>query len=97
MWVKIVVLVLLALAVIALFSALGSMMRGESSDGRTVKALAFRVGLSALVFIILIVAMFMGWIQPHDVRPDYRYGQPIVEQQDSAGGDSGSPVPGNND
>ncbi|MDF1820386.1 MAG: twin transmembrane helix small protein [Alcanivoracaceae bacterium] len=91
MWVKVVVLVLLALAVVALFSALGSMMKGESGDGRTVKALAFRVGLSALVFLFLILSMFMGWIAPHDVRPDQRYGQPIAGEQ---GASPASPAEG---
>ena len=84
MWVKIVALVLLAMAVVALFSALGSMMKGESGDGRTVKALAFRVGLSVLVFLFLIVSMLMGWIEPHGVHP----GQPTqapAQQEAPAG------------
>ena len=65
-WIKALVLLLLAGAVFALFRALAAMMRGESGDGRTVRALGWRVGLSALVFLLLVLSMHMGWIKPHD-------------------------------
>ena len=93
MWVKVVVLVLLALAVVALFSALGSMMRGESGDGRTVKALAWRVGLSVAVFLFLILSMLMGWITPHDVRPDQLYGEPLPQEAAAEPADAGQSSP----
>ena len=76
-WVKVVALLLLAAAVVALFSGLTSMVRGESADGRTVRALAWRVGLSLAAFLFLILSMVMGWVQPHDVRYIERYGVPI--------------------
>ena len=76
-WVKVVALLLLAAAVVALFSGLTSMVRGESADGRTVRALAWRVGLSLAAFLFLILSMVMGWVQPHDVRFTERYGAPI--------------------
>jgi NADH:ubiquinone oxidoreductase subunit 6 (subunit J) len=75
---------LLAGAVFALFSGLTSMVRGESADGRTVRALAWRVGLSVAAFLFLILSMYMGWVQPHDVRYTERYGVPI-EQLDAGG------------
>ena len=83
-WVKLLVFILLAGAVFALFQALTSMMRGDSASGRTVKALAWRVGLSVTVFLFLLLSMYMGWVTPHDVRPDQLYGQP-VEQTTGSG------------
>lgn len=76
-WVKVLALLLLAGAVVALFRGLTSMVRGESADGRTVRALAWRVGLSLVAFLFLILSMYMGWVQPHDVRYTERYGVPI--------------------
>ena len=77
LWVKVVALLLLAAAVVALFSGLGSLVRGESADGSTVRALAWRAGLSLVAFLFLVLSMYMGWIQPHDVRYTERYGVPI--------------------
>ncbi|MDF1629058.1 MAG: twin transmembrane helix small protein [Alcanivoracaceae bacterium] len=79
LWVKVLALLLLAAAVVALFSGLNSMVRGQSADGRTVRALAWRVGLSLLVFLFLILSMYMGWVEPHDVRYNERYGVPIED------------------
>ena len=78
-WVKLLVFLLLAGAVIALFVALTSMMRGDSASGKTVKALAWRIGLSVAVFLFLLLSMYMGWVTPHDVRPDRLNGQPVEQ------------------
>ena len=86
-WVKVLALLLLAAAVFALFRGLTSMVRGESADGSTVRALAWRVGLSVAAFLFLILSMYMGWIQPHDVRYTERYGVPIEQSEQSKDGD----------
>jgi TRAP-type C4-dicarboxylate transport system permease large subunit len=78
-WVKVLVLLLIAASVVALFKGLASMVRGESADGRTVRALAWRVGFSLAVFLFLILSMYMGWLQPHDIRYTERYGVPIEQ------------------
>ena len=82
-WVKVLALLLLAAAVFALFRGLTSMVKGESADGRTVRALAWRVGLSVAVFLFLILSMYMGWIKPHDVRFTELHGVPIEQQSPS--------------
>jgi len=79
LWAKVVALLLIAAAAVALFSGLGSMVKGESAEGKTVRALAWRIGLSAAAFLFLILSMYMGWIQPHDVRFTERYGVPIEQ------------------
>jgi hypothetical protein len=44
------------------------MMRGGKDDkargDKMARALAFRIGLSVLLFVCLLIAWKMGWIQP---------------------------------
>ena len=79
-WVKLIVIVLLIAAVVSLARALMSLVRNEGKSGKTMRALAWRVGLSAMVFVFILVSMMMGWIQPHDVNPTTRGGVPIEQQ-----------------
>jgi|TARA_R100000655_G_scaffold25132_2_gene51045 hypothetical protein len=79
-WVKLIVIVLLIAAVVSLARALMSLVRNEGKSGKTMRALAWRVGFSAMVFVFILVSMLMGWIQPHDVNPTTRGGVPIEQQ-----------------
>ncbi|HAB05960.1 twin transmembrane helix small protein [Alloalcanivorax venustensis] len=79
-WVKLIVIVLLIAAVVSLARALMSLVRNEGKSGKTMRALAWRVGFSAMVFVFILVSMLMGWIQPHDVNPTTREGVPIEQQ-----------------
>ncbi len=60
--------ILVAIGVILILGSLGSalvfLMRDKGRSNRTVQALAFRVGFSVLLFILLLVSYRMGWIQP---------------------------------
>lgn len=60
--------ILVALAFLAILGSLGSalffLMRDKGKSNRTVHALALRVGLSITLFLLLIGAHYMGWIQP---------------------------------
>ena len=78
-WVKLIVIVLLAAAVVSLGRGLGALGGNEGKEGRPMRALAWRVGFSAAVFLFILLSMMMGWIQPHDVNPTKRYGQPIEQ------------------
>lgn len=78
-WVKLIVIVLLLAAVVSLARALMALVRGESKDGKTMRALAWRVGFSVAVFLFILLSMYMGWIKPHDVNPNNRDGQPIEQ------------------
>jgi len=53
----------------ALFSALFFLVRDRSSGDRVAKALTWRVGLSVGLFVLLMFAAWMGWIEPHGLRP----------------------------
>lgn len=61
---KIVIVVAFILILSSLASALVFLMRDKGKSNRTVKALAFRVGFSVALFILLMVAYNLGWIQP---------------------------------
>lgn len=69
---------LVIVAFIAIIGSLGAalvfMMRGGSAGSETddtaprknhmARALAFRVGFSILLFVVVLLSYFMGWIQP---------------------------------
>ena len=60
--------ILVGIAFILILGSLGSalffLMRDKGKSNRTVHALAMRVGLSITLFLLLLGAYKMGWIQP---------------------------------
>lgn len=64
---KIAVVLMLLAIVVALFSGLFFMLKDGSDKRRTVRALSWRVGLQAALIGFLVLAYFMGWIEPHNV------------------------------
>ena len=69
---KYLVIAMLALILISLGKALFHLTSRNPDDGaKMVKALAWRIGLSVLLFVLLIVAYYSGWIAPQHVVPGY--------------------------
>jgi cytochrome bd-type quinol oxidase subunit 2 len=64
--------ILVAIAFILILASLGSalffLMRDKGKSDRTVQALAMRVGLSITLFLLLLGAYKMGWIEPTGLR-----------------------------
>ncbi|HEY0060569.1 twin transmembrane helix small protein [Massilia sp. CF038] len=64
--------ILVALAFLMIIGSLGSalffLMRDKGKSNRTVHALALRVGLSITLFLLLLGAHYMGWIQPTGIH-----------------------------
>jgi hypothetical protein len=60
--------ILVAIAFILILTSLGSalvfLMKDKGKSNRTVKALAFRVGFSIALFVLILIAYGLGWIQP---------------------------------
>jgi hypothetical protein len=60
--------ILVAVAFVLILASLGSafvfLMRDKGRSNRTVQALALRVGFSVMLFVLLLVAYRLGWIQP---------------------------------
>jgi hypothetical protein len=66
---KYLVIVILALILISLGKALFHLSSSRPDhSGRMVKALAWRVGLSVMLFVLLLVAYSQGWIEPQHVH-----------------------------
>ena len=63
---RLLILAGLLAIVLSLGSALVQLVRnkGESSL-KMARALTIRIGLSILLFVLLLVAWQLGWIQPH--------------------------------
>jgi hypothetical protein len=62
---KYFVVVLLLMIVMSLGKALFHLSSSKPADsGKMVTALAWRVGLSVLLFVLLLVAYSQGWIAP---------------------------------
>lgn len=57
----------------SLFRALYFLATGDKNSNKTVNNLSWRIGLSIVLFLLIVLAMMMGWIEPH--------GLPIVEDQ----------------
>ena len=66
---KYIVLILLALIVISLGAGMFSLIKDGGKTDRTVKFLTIRIILSVALFILLGIAFFSGWIQPHGIVP----------------------------
>jgi len=65
---RILIAVAFALILFSLGSALFYLMRDKGGSDNTVKALAWRVGFSVALFIFLIAAHELGWIQTTGIR-----------------------------
>ena len=61
---KTIVFVLLAAIIISLGSGLFYLSRDDSDSGKVLRALKIRVALSAILILFLVVAYYLGWIQP---------------------------------
>jgi len=65
MFIKILIVLSLAFIVFSLFSALFYLSKDKTGGDRTVKALTVRIGLSILLFIVLMVGYYFGFIESH--------------------------------
>lgn len=52
----------------SLASALVFMMKDKGKSDRTVTALALRVGFSITLFLLILLAHRLGWIEPTGIR-----------------------------
>ena len=65
---RIFVAIAFLLIIGSLASALVFLMKDKGQTNRTVNALAFRVGFSILLFVLLLIANRLGWIEPTGLR-----------------------------
>ena len=65
---KILVIIILFAIVFSLGSALFHLSRGKGDSKKMARALTIRVGLSVVLFILLMLAWYNGLISPHGLR-----------------------------
>jgi hypothetical protein len=65
---KILVAIAFFLIIFSMGSALVYLMKDKGKSNRTVKALAFRVGFSISLFLLILIANHYGLIQPTGIR-----------------------------
>ncbi len=70
---KIIVFCFLALIVFNLFHGLYFLVTGKEKGRGTVRALSWRIGLSAFLFFLLILFKLFGWVEPHSLK------QPLLD------------------
>lgn len=63
--IKILIIIVLFAIVFSLGSALFHLSKGSGDSKKMVKALSIRVGLSLVLFILLMAAWYAGIITPH--------------------------------
>ncbi len=72
MWLKIIILVFLALMLYSLFSGLFYLVKDRGQGSRTLKALTARISIWVLLFVLLCVGLYTGVITPsNSVRPPW--------------------------
>lgn len=62
--VKGIIIVFLLTIFFSLGAALFYLMHDQGKTDRTIKALTWRIGLSLLLFVLLLIAFALGWITP---------------------------------
>ncbi len=67
MLIKAIIIAFLIFVFASLGTGLYYLVKDESRSSRTVKALSIRIGISLALFILLMVAYFLGWLTPNTV------------------------------
>ena len=63
--IKILILLLIVFIIFNLGRGLFFLLKKQSDREQVAKALTWRVGLSFVLFLFLIAAILLGWIQPN--------------------------------
>jgi NADH:ubiquinone oxidoreductase subunit 6 (subunit J) len=69
MFIQIIILTLFILILASLAASMLTFIRDKENKQRTAKLLTIRITLSVILFAVLALSFFMGWIQPHPLLP----------------------------
>lgn len=64
---KVIVIALLIVILYCLGSGMYYLVRPGNFNTQVVRALTWRISLSILLFVLLLVSHWMGWITPHPI------------------------------
>jgi TRAP-type C4-dicarboxylate transport system permease large subunit len=62
---KAIIIILLLMILASLGKALYHMVRKERNPDGVVNSLTYRIGLSVLLFVLIVLGSYMGWVTPH--------------------------------
>lgn len=65
--IKAILILMLGFIIFSLGSALYFLIHDKGNSDRIVKALTWRIGLSLVLFVLLFIAFYLGWIKPHPI------------------------------
>ncbi len=65
---KYVIVVALLFVLFSLGQALFYLVKGKGQSGNTVKFLTVRIIASVVLFLLILLAMKMGWVVPHGIK-----------------------------
>jgi hypothetical protein len=66
---RLIIILVLAAILASLFSGMYFMLKDGGRSTRNVKALSIRIGLSLLLFVLLLIAYLTGLIKPNGIHP----------------------------
>jgi branched-subunit amino acid transport protein AzlD len=66
---KLLIILFLFAIIFVLFRGLYYMVKDQGKTKKTVNSLTWRIGLSVMLIILLIIGASFGYIQPHGVQP----------------------------
>jgi hypothetical protein len=72
MIVKILIIIVMLAILFSLFRSLYCMVTEKADSKKAVRGLSWRIGLSIALFGLIMLSIYMGWIEPH--------GLPIVKE-----------------
>jgi branched-subunit amino acid transport protein AzlD len=72
MIIKILIILAMLAIMVSLFRSLYFLATEKSESKKTVRGLSWRIGLSIGLFLLIVLSIYMGWLEPH--------GLPIVNK-----------------
>lgn len=67
MLIKVIIIIFFVFIFFSLGSALYYLVSSKGDSTKIVKALTWRIGLSLVMFALLMLSFAMGWITPHSI------------------------------
>ncbi len=70
---KILIIAVMLAILFSLFRGLYFLATGKQDSKKTVNSLSWRIGLSITLFLLILIGIYMGWLEPHGlpiVKPD---------------------------
>ncbi len=82
LWTKVLIVGFLLFITYNLFAGLYFMLAGGGDSERMAKSLTWRIGLSIVLFMLLLIGLKTGFIQGHGIEPRVIEGSSVSSPED---------------